>query len=51
MKELHENGFVHSDLKAENIMVLYDENMDIVKDVRIIDFGGMIVKESGKKYL
>ena len=28
MKELHENGFVHSDLKAENIMVLYDENMD-----------------------
>jgi len=48
MNELHENGFVHSDLKAENIMVLYDENMDIVKDVRIIDFGGMIMKESGK---
>lgn len=48
MKELHENGFVHCDLKPENIMVLYDETMNVVKDVRIIDFGGMIVKESGK---
>lgn len=48
MKELHENGFVHCDLKPENIMVLYDETMNVVKDVRIIDFGGMIMKESGK---
>lgn len=49
LNELHRNGFIHSDLKLENIMVKYDKNQDMIKDVRIIDFGGMIVKHKQNK--
>lgn len=48
MNELHRNDIVHGDIKLENIMILYENG--IVKDVRIIDFQGMIVKKTNTKF-
>ena len=47
MNLLHKNGMVHCDLKLENIMILREDGE--IKDVRIIDFGGIIMEDSKRK--
>jgi serine/threonine protein kinase len=39
IKSLNSNGFVHCDLKLENIMIKYDAKNDTTPIAKIIDFG------------
>ncbi len=39
VKALNESGFVHCDLKLENVLIEYDDNSTNPPVAKIIDFG------------
>ena len=36
---MHSSGIVHRDLKPENVLVQFNENTNVIKTVKVADFG------------
>ena len=47
IKLLNSNGFIHCDLKLENIMITYDPKINEIPIVKIIDFGSTFEYKHG----